>query len=125
MTATLETPLHYLQTALNHVDFPTELLTQDPEKQPYEQLLVAVGEDSQGQEMIVQLTYLNDIVQAAARQANTELDQDPAYILQFALILPQENIEPHLPELAYFCLVLNRYLPIGMWMGRPRRWLGS
>lgn len=119
MTVKLESPLHYLQTALNHVDYPTELLPEDVEKQPYEQLLVAVGEDSQGQEMIVQLTYLNDIVQAAARQANTELEEDPAYILQFALILPQENMANQLPELAYLCLVLNRYLPVGNWIVGP------
>jgi hypothetical protein len=103
------TPFTRIQQGLQARDFKTRLLPVSAGNQ-VERLFVIFGRDEQNRDYVLQLMFINDMLNIAGQR-----DQPgDAYLLQFALEFPFRVGEKELfSDLARLLLTMNRILPSG------------
>ena len=102
------TPLTLIQQDLLAEEFDARLLGID-DKNFYERLFVVFDPDDKGRDQILQIMFINDLLNLSG-QADEPEDM---FLLQFTLELPFRVPEAAAAEVARLLLALNRVLPVG------------
>lgn len=74
-----------------------------------EQLLCSLGQDYKNRDLVLQLMYTEDVIQAMG----IEIDPEESSTLQFSSLLPLQASEETLSHVHELLAMLNRLLPIG------------
>lgn len=105
-------PLQELLPLLKHVGFyPLLVSPKEHPKHPYTRLLVSVEDCEQPIEMIL----LQELTQAAARQAKVSLESGGAGLLRFILRLPMSLSPEQTRVIPLVLLSASRNLVMGAW----------
>ena len=105
-----------LRAAGYHTDYspPGEF-----ENTAYEQIIVSLFQDRQGEDYLLRILDLNQLLAAARKTAQIEAVPERALTLGFSLEFPYAVTAEQLPELAWLALVLNRYTRLGAFGVHP------
>ena len=99
------TPLTVIQRDLQAEDYDARLLGIDDENL-YERLFVVFDRDDKGRDCILQLMFINDVLNLSGQPDEPE----DIFLLQFSLELPFRVPEASLADVARLLLALSRVL---------------
>lgn len=112
-----QTPLTVIQQDLLADEFDARLMEIDDEN-PVERLFVVFDQDEKGRDQILQLVFINDMLNLSDQPD----EPDDMFLLQFTLELPFRVQESALAEVARLLLALNRVIPVGaLGLAEPER----
>lgn len=109
-----DTPLAELASILEEADFPVVYQEAD-DKSPVEQIFIPLEGQTEEQDLILQMLFVNDLVDSMGvtdKEDKDEEDED-AQLLQFFIYLPFETPPEKRADLALFLMTINRLLPVG------------
>lgn len=115
------TTLAYLGWVLQNAGFETKLIVPgEKTDQAYEQLWVHYGSDAKGRDLVVQLLFMEEMVQGYQQESAQSVNSSYGQHLQFLMTLPVTDLSERLADLDQLLATLNRLSPLGLFGYHPQ-----